>query len=106
MTLPHPLIVAAGLVKGDGFASEAEALAAVARGRNIMPGWRSLPALVGAVEFGSFTRWPRLGNPGCVVWRDMATRSMQNRVGLRNPGATAAAAFLGARRPTCRRLGA
>ena len=47
VTLPHPLIVAAGLVKGDGFASEAEALAAVARGRNIVPGWRSLPTLVG-----------------------------------------------------------
>ncbi len=97
VTLPHPLVVAAGLVKGDGFASEAEALAAVARGRDIVPGWRSLPTLVGAVEFGSYTRWPRLGNPGRVVWRDMATRSMQNRIGLRNPGATAAAAFLGAR---------
>lgn len=92
--LESPYIVAAGLVKGDGFASEDEALAAVAGGRNIMPGWRSVPALAGPVEFGSFTRWPRLGNPGEVVWRDPATRSTQNRVGLRNPGAQAAAAFL------------
>jgi len=29
-----------------------------------------------------------------VVWRDVATRSTQNRVGLRNPGVHAAAAFL------------
>ena len=92
--LESPLIVAAGLVKGDGFAHEADALAAVARGRNIMPGWRSVPALAGPVEFGSFTRWPRLGNPGEVVWRDVRTRSTQNRVGLRNPGARAAAEFL------------
>ena len=62
------------------------------RGRDVVPGWRSLPALVGAVEFGSYTRHPRLGNPGRVVWRDHATRSMQNRIGLRNPGARAAAA--------------
>lgn len=92
--LESPFVVAAGLVKGDGFASEGDALAAVARGRNIIPGWRSVPALVGPVEFGSFTRWPRLGNPGEVVWRDVHTRSTQNRVGLRNPGARAAAAFL------------
>ena len=62
--------------------------------RNVVAGWRSLPALVGAVEFGSYTRHPRLGNPGRVVWRDHATRSMQNRIGLRNPGARAAAAHL------------
>lgn len=92
--LESPYIVAAGLVKGDGFATEDEALAAVARGRNIIPGWRSVPALAGPVEFGSFTRWPRLGNPGVVVWRDVSTRSTQNRVGLRNPGVKAAAAFL------------
>lgn len=97
-TLESPLILAAGLVKGDGFASEEEALAAVAAGRNIIPGWRCLPPLVGLVEFGSFTRWPRLGNPGTVTWRDVATCSTQNRIGLRNPGARAAAAFLGARR--------
>lgn len=98
VTLPHPLVLAAGLVKGEGFESEDAALAAVAAGRNIMPGWRSIPRLVGLVEFGSFTRWPRVGNPGTVVWRDVPTRSTQNRVGLRNPGVKAAAAFLGARR--------
>jgi dihydroorotate dehydrogenase len=96
--LPHPFILAAGLVKGTGFDGESAALAAVERGENVIPGWRSMPALVGPVEFGSFTRHPRLGNPGTVVWRHAATRSTQNRVGLRNPGARAAAAFLGARR--------
>jgi len=98
VTLDSPLILAAGLVKGDGFASEEAALAAVERGANVMPGWRSVPRLAGPVEFGSFTRWPRPGNPGTVVWRDVPTRSTQNRIGLRNPGARAAAAFLGARR--------
>lgn len=94
VTLPYPLILAAGFVKGDGFVQEEAALAAVDRDRNIIPGWRTMPMLVGPVEFGSFTRWPRIGNPGTVVWRDTATRSTQNRVGLRNPGARAAAAFL------------
>jgi dihydroorotate dehydrogenase len=94
VSLPHPVILAAGLVKGDGFASEEDALAEVRQGRDIVPGWRSVPALVGAVEFGSYTRGPRLGNPGRVMWRDDAARSMQNRVGLRNPGAAAAATFL------------
>jgi len=98
VTLASPLILAAGLVKGEGFASEAAALEAVRCRRNIIPGWRSLPRLVGLVEFGSFTRWPRLGNSGTVVWRDAPTRSTQNRVGLRNPGAVAAAAFLEAHR--------
>ncbi len=93
-TLPFPLTLAAGFVKGDGFPDEESAVAAVMRGENIIPGWRSLPRLVGPVEFGSFTRWPRTGNPGVVVWRDPATRSTQNRVGLKNPGARAAAAFL------------
>lgn len=92
--LDHPLMLAAGFVKGHGFASEGEALAAVERGENIMPGWRSMPALVGLVEFGSFTRYPRVGNAGVVMWRDPATQSTQNRVGLKNPGARAAAAFL------------
>jgi dihydroorotate dehydrogenase len=95
--LESPLILAAGLVKGDGFASEDEALAAVQAGHNIIPGWRSVPALVGLVEFGSFTRWPRPGNPGVVTWRDVHTRSTQNRIGLRNPGARAAALFLSER---------
>jgi dihydroorotate dehydrogenase len=56
------------------------------------------------VEFGSFTRWPRRGNPGVVVWRDVPSGSTQNRVGLKNPGVMAAAAFLGQRRdqlPAC-----
>lgn len=97
LALSSPLILAAGLVKGDGFESEAAALDAVARGANIIPGWRSVPRLVGLVEFGSFTRWPRLGNPGTVVWRDVATQSTQNRVGLRNPGVQAAASFFAAR---------
>jgi dihydroorotate dehydrogenase len=98
VALQQPLILAAGLVKGDGFETEADALAAVGRGENIMPGWRSMPNLAGLVEFGSFTRWPRQGNPGVVVWRDAPARSTQNRVGLRNPGAAAAAAFLAARK--------
>ena len=95
--LSQRLILAAGLVKGDGFADEADAMRAVAAGRNVMPGWRIVPALVGPVEFGSFTRLPRMGNPGAVVWRREESLSTQNRVGLRNPGARAAAAFLGAR---------
>lgn len=96
VTLPGPLMLAAGLVKGDGFESEAAA-AHAARSRNIMPGWRSVQALVGPVEFGSFTRWPRAGNRGEVIWRDAATQSTQNRIGLKNPGIRAAAQFLGAR---------
>jgi dihydroorotate dehydrogenase len=92
--LAHPLIVAAGLVKGDGFTTTEEALAAVASGRDIVPGWRSLPALVGAVEMGSFTPQARLGHRGRVHWRHEQARSMQNRVGLRNPGAAAASVFL------------
>ncbi len=96
MTLHHPLILAAGFVKGEGFVDEAAAQRALTR--NIIPGWRTMPLLVGAVEFGSFTRYPRLGNPGVVVWRDPATRSTQNRVGLKNPGARAAAEFLAQRR--------
>jgi dihydroorotate dehydrogenase len=92
--LPYPLVLAAGLVKGDGFAVEDEALAAVRAGRDIVPGWRSAPALLGPVEIGSFTRHPRLGNSGRVLWRDSRAGWMQNRVGLRNPGARAAAAHL------------
>ena len=97
--LSHPLILAAGLVKGDGFADENTALSASAESRrNIMPGWRFVPALVGPVEFGSFTRYPRLGNTGTVLWRHEASRSTQNRVGLKNPGARAAADFLASRK--------
>ncbi len=97
--LSQRLILAAGLLKGDGFVDEDEALCAVEDSRrNIIPGWRIIPALVGPVEFGSFTRNPRTGNEGTVFWRHEATRSTQNRVGLRNPGARAAALFLGKRR--------
>jgi dihydroorotate dehydrogenase len=96
--LPWPLIVAAGFVKGMGFDDERAALGAAKRGDNIMPGWASLSALVGPVEFGSFTRLPRLGNAGTVLWREPASRSLQNRIGLKNPGARAAADFLAARR--------
>ena len=102
--LPSPLALAAGFVKGHGFATEEEALEALRSGRNIIPGWRAMPSLVGPVEFGSFTRYPRIGNPGTVMWRDPATRSIQNRVGLRNPGAEAASAFLARNRrhlPVC-----
>lgn len=94
VTLESPLILAAGLVKGEGFATEEAALRAVGEGRNIIPGWRSIPALMGPVEMGSFTPRPRLGNSGQVLWRDTGGRSLLNRVGLRNPGAAAAAAFL------------
>lgn len=96
--LPHPLILAAGMVKGGGYDDEPTALAAVSQQVNLLPGWRSLPALVGPVEFGSFTRWPRMGNPGTVLWRASDTRSTRNRVGLRNPGVRAVAAFLARQR--------
>lgn len=96
--LPQPMILAAGFIKGDGFADETTALKAVSQGHNIIPGWRAMPALVGAAEFGSFTRWPRSGNSGTVIWRDTTSQSTQNRVGLKNPGALASAAFLSAGR--------
>lgn len=96
VTLPYPLILAAGFVKGEGFTNEAEAIQAAHR--NIIPGWRTMPILVGAVEFGSFTPCPRAGNSGIVLWRDEKTRSTQNRVGLKNPGARAAAEFLALRK--------
>jgi dihydroorotate dehydrogenase len=92
--LKSPFILAAGFVKGHGYNSEDEAVNAVHRGFNIMPGWKTIPRLVGLVEFGSFTRYPRTGNPGTIIWRDANTRSTQNRVGLKNPGAVAAAEFL------------
>lgn len=98
VSLPSPFIVAAGLVKGAGFSDQTSALSAVSAGENIIMGWRSLPALLGAVEFGSFTPQPRLGNAGTVVWRDPATRSTQNRIGLRNAGACASAEFLARQR--------
>lgn len=96
--LPSPLMLAAGFVKGMGFADQESACQAVDRGVNIIPGWRSMPALVGAVEFGSFTPHPRLGNDGSVLWRNPAHQALQNRIGLKNPGVAAAAAFLGRHR--------
>lgn len=94
VTLPYPMILAAGFVKGHGFENEQRALTVIRQRENIIPGWRSMPALVGPIEFGSFTRHPRTGNPGVVLWRDITTQSTQNRIGLKNPGAVAAAAFL------------
>ena len=91
--LTHPHILAAGWVKGTGFDNEVQALAAVVQGRNLIPGWRSLPSLVGPVEFGSYTRWPRHGNRGATMWR-LPGRSLGNRVGLRNVGIRAASSFL------------
>lgn len=97
VSLPSPLILGAGLVKGHGFTRQADALAAVARGENIIPGWRSVPAIAGAVEFGSFTPQPRPGNSGPILWRDRRRKNLHNRVGLRNPGIAAATEFLSAR---------
>ena len=73
VSLSQALVLAAGFVKGDGFHSEDDALRAVNSNRNIVPGWRFVPALLGPVEFGSFTRFPRSGQHGrralapCVV---------------------------------------
>lgn len=97
VTLPYPMILAAGFVKGHGFTSDVDGLSACMDGKNIIPGWRTMPTLLGPVEFGSFTRYPRIGNPGAVMWRDTATKSTQNRVGLKNPGALIAAKFLAKR---------
>ncbi len=99
VSLSQRLILAAGLVKGDEYENEKDACQSVADLRtNIMPGWRIVPAIVGPVEFGSFTRHPRLRNSGEVVWRHEKSYSTQNRFGLPNPGARAAASFLGNRR--------
>jgi len=98
ITLRFPFILAAGFVKGTGFTTEEDALNAVEDDVNIIPGWRTMPNLVGLVEFGSYTRYPRLGNEGTVMWRDAETLSTQNRVGLKNPGVKAASAFLAKKR--------
>lgn len=98
VSLSSPVMVAAGLVKGHGFSDENEAVEA-AHHINLLPGWWSIPLMCGAVEIGSFTRYPRLGNTPPVMWRDVATRSTQNRIGLKNPGAQAASVFLGKNRP-------
>lgn len=92
--LPHPFILAAGFVKGKGFESEEAAMQAVRADENIIAGWKSVPKLLGVVEFGSFTRQPRMGNEGTVLWRDVKNRSTQNRIGLKNAGVHAAAEFL------------
>ena len=68
---------------------------AVEEGQNILPGWRSVPTVMGPVEMGSFTPRPRLGNSGQVLWRDEEGKNLKNRMGLPNPGAAAVASFLG-----------
>jgi dihydroorotate dehydrogenase len=97
--LPSPVMVGAGLVKGHGFSEESSALEAITSDVNIMPGLSALPRLGIPVELGSFTRQPRPGNPPPVLWRDVPGKSLQNRVGLKNPGARAAAAFIAAHPP-------
>ena len=58
-----------------------------------------MPALVGAVELGSYTRQPRLGNSGPVrLARRRRRAACTTASGLRNPGAAAAAALPRARR--------
>lgn len=100
VALPFPFILAAGLVKGTGFETAADAQQAIETGDNIIPGWQTLPNLLqGALEMGSYTRQPRLGNPGIVMWRDVETKSTQNRVGLKNPGAEVGALFLSQNKP-------
>jgi dihydroorotate dehydrogenase len=102
--LPSPYILSAGFVKGRGFADEAQALQAVTDGVPIISGWRGLPPLLGPIEFGSFTPFPRLGNSGTVLWRHPPQRSLQNRIGLKNPGSAAAASFFARHRdhlPPC-----
>lgn len=93
VTLPQPVIVAAGLVKGQGFDTEEQALSAAGRS-SLIPGWRSIPLMCGPVEVGSFTLAPRKGNTGTVLWREVNSRTTMNRIGLKNPGAAAAAKFL------------
>ena len=97
IVLPHPMILAAGFVKGEGFSSEDEAMRSVTRGENIIPGWRSMPSLAGTIEIGTFTPCPRLGNTAISMWRNTANRSLYNRVGLKNPGVRAASVFLAER---------
>ncbi len=102
--LPQPFILAAGWVKGEGYDNEVRALAAVVKDTALLPGWRTLPHLVGPVEFGSYTRWPRHGNAGVTMWRIRGNSSLGNRVGLKNAGIRAVASFLSlhkARLPAC-----
>ncbi len=83
VNLPHPFILAGGWIKGRGYASEIEALAQVVRRASFLPGWRTLPLLLGPVEFGSFNRWPR---PAPDTSPTLASTG--------NPGIRAAVAFL------------
>ncbi len=81
--LPQPFILAGGWLKGQGYTCEIEALTHVVRDAVFLPGWRTLPLLVGPVEFGSFNRWPcRPFNPS------------SNQVSSGNPGIRAATIFL------------
>lgn len=91
--LPSSLMLAAGFIKGKGFANEAEAMQAVGNGENIIPGLRSMSRLVVPV-FGSYTPYPRMGNEGQTLIRKKENKSLQNRVGLKNPGTKAAAAYM------------
>lgn len=92
--LPQPFMLAAGWCKGEGYDNEVQALGTVVRDGNLLPGWRTLPHLAGAVEFGSYTRWPRQGNQGRTLFRYPAARGLGNRIGLRNAGIRAVASFL------------
>ena len=93
----YAMWLAAGWVKGLGFATNEEAMEAVNSQVNIIPGYRSMPQILNhPVMFGSYTPDTRVGNApeeGVVVWR-YQDGSLQNRVGLTNPGAEAAAEFM------------
>ncbi len=97
--LSQRMILAAGLLKGDEFDNSGAAVrSAKEADHNLIPGWQIIPAILGPVEFGSFTLKPRSRNPGSVSWRYEKTQSTQNRFGLPNPGAQAAALFLSQRK--------
>ena len=95
--LPQQLMIGAGIIKGEGFHSEKDAVDAVKSGYDIVPGWKEVCDDVGVAEFGSYTRFPMIGNAGKVfrVGKDGTT---WNNVGLRNPGAKAAAMYFGKRK--------
>ena len=98
LRLSQSLILGAGLLKGQRFMDESSALRAVESEKTVILGLRLVPALVGPIELGSFTRYPRMGNAGIWLSRTVDTRSTQNRMGLPNPGSRAAAFFLAKRR--------
>ena len=93
VSLPHPLILSAGLVKGDGFESEDAALAAWKPGTTSSPAGEPCPRSSARSSSAASPVTPALGNPGTRPVAGQTTRSTQNRIGLRNPGAKAAAAF-------------